>query len=138
MNVNQTERGWPGHFICGTACVFRRNTLVEALHQDGRVDRYVVSTVGNYRPGAERKLETIGHERHYETMIFEAEKTGAYWDADTSRQVYLDGPWSLKITRSNRDEIDNLANDMHDANVKELIDAVKLGTVKPAEGALEA
>jgi hypothetical protein len=129
MKITRVERGWPGHFICSSDCLFRRNTLVVADHEDGRVERFVVSTVGNYRMRPERKLETIGSNRHYETMIFRAQLTGAYWDMDSTEQVSLSGEWSLKVTRQNRDEIDNLANEMHESNVASLMAAIEAGTL---------
>ena len=68
--VKRTERGWAGHFCCSQSCLFRRNTLIEYKDK-----KWVISTVGNFRPPNsryERGAETIGFERYYETMAFDA------------------------------------------------------------------
>lgn len=109
--VKITERGWGGHFCLGHQCRFRRNTLLEC--GDSKI---IVSTVGNYVIRNE-KLKEIGWNRHYETMIFRAKKEGAYWDADVSEEITAPCEWSLRMTKSNQDHIDNLANQMHDDNV---------------------
>lgn len=73
--VSVTERGWAGHFICSDKCCFRRNTLLE--YNGVQV---VVSTVGAMVIGVpnifERKWDTVGHDRYYETMAFLAKKRG--------------------------------------------------------------
>ena len=57
-------KGLPGHFCCADQCIFRLCTVV---------GDFIVSTVGAmYRTKADgtRVLDTVGHERHYETFVF--------------------------------------------------------------------
>lgn len=59
----------PGHFCAASSCNFRMNTYV---------GEYIVSTVGEYVPEANRrsgKLEELGWNRLYETMVFRAIKS---------------------------------------------------------------
>jgi len=117
MTVIRTERGWAGHFCAARNCLFRRNTLLECGEQ-----RVVVSTVGNWINGDERgkragKPEQIGLDRYYETMAFGANLQGQYWDADVTRQLYFDAPWSVDHIR---DDADAEANANHEAVVAEL------------------
>ena len=114
MKIIITERGWVGHFICGYRCAFRRNTLIEK----GR-KKIVVSTVGamlDYKN--DNKYDTIGHERYYETMVFGAKYQKPYWEADVTKELHFDAPWSIgKITSKSDAE----ANAMHEAVVQEFI-----------------
>lgn len=121
MKVKTTERGWPGHYICADKCLFRRNTLVE--YGDIRI---VVSTVGNMRRWEQYKsvLETIGYQRHYETMVFHAEFDGNYWDADVSREVEFEGEWAIEGVEA---DTDNRANAMHEAVVAEISKRLESG-----------
>ena len=85
--VVRTEQGWAGHFCASSRCRFRRNTLLECGSR-----RVVVSTVGNYwppplPPDYENVAEEIGCDRYYETMAFQAEKVGTYWEAQTTKPV---------------------------------------------------
>jgi hypothetical protein len=118
--VKRTERGWSGHFILSDRCKFRRNTLLEC---DGI--GIVISTVGAmYNNKGE--LEEISLDRHYETMAFLVdESTGEYKDADVSNEVAFDSKWSLKWHKDGY--IDNEANDMHEAVVKELTEKLSKG-----------
>lgn len=112
----RTERGWAGHFICADSCFFRRNTLLECGD-----DRIVVSTVGSYR--TKGKIETIGADgRYYETMAFKAYKNGPYWEAHVSEQLNFDSEWAICAESSEElpDDVDNLADQMHEAVVSEL------------------
>ena len=113
IEVKRTERGWAGHFCCSYDCRFRRNTLLE--YNDVGV---VISTVGNMiRNGVP---EEIGLDRDYETMAFYVDKrTKEYKDADVRKQIFFDSNWQLK-NDGDDDFIDNKANDMHEAVVKEL------------------
>lgn len=117
--VKRTERGWAGHFICSDRCKFRRNTLLEC----GDI-KIVVSTVGAmYLNG---KLEEIGLNRHYETMAFHVDpKSGDYKDADVSREIFFESNGALKWHK--KGFIDNEANDMHEAVVKEISDNLAKG-----------
>jgi hypothetical protein len=115
VNVTRTERGWPGHFIGGRECLFRRNTLLECGDR-----RVVVSTVGNYRPlSTPGKITEIGLKRYYETMAFEATFDEPYWETDAECAVPFDSPWMIDHCRR---EADAEANAMHEAVVAELID----------------
>ncbi len=56
----------PGHFCGGSNCRFVMNTYV---------GKYIVSTVGEYRPEYSKEIEEIGLDRKYETMVFHAGKS---------------------------------------------------------------
>ena len=121
--VRVTERGWAGHLIFADACRFRRNTLLEYKDK-----KWIVSTVGAM-PANKYSLEknengftTIGLCRYYETMAFEAQKNGVYWDANVERQIDFDSNWALNECNFNSDQ---KANEMHDKVVKELIGKIK-------------
>jgi len=116
MRVKRTERGWAGHFICGDRCLFRRNTLIEC---GGK--KIVVSTVGNMRTEGE-VAETIGCDRYYETMAFEAIWVDPYWEADVGRQLEFKSNWALSEVEY---ETDLKADAMHEAVVKELSRSIK-------------
>jgi hypothetical protein len=120
--IKRTERGWAGHFICAHDCLFRRNTLLENSETGAKI---VVSTVGLMRRG--ESIETIGFNRYFETMAFAAKPVGRYLDADVSREVEFDSPWSIAEL-----DADDKANDMHEAVVKELRNKMLLGYEPPA------
>ena len=114
--VKRTERGWAGHFILGDRCLFRRNTLLEYGDR-----KWIVSTVGSLITG--KKIDTIGANRWYETMVFEAVLENGYLDADVSKQIDVSQDWG--IWGNSWDEVlkehphpDNDANDMHERIVK--------------------
>lgn len=110
------ERGWGGHFICADRCTFRRNTLL-----DGGDRKIVVSTVGGMTD-REFGIETIAHERYYETMAFEAKFDDPYWEADVTQQLDFDSEWSICGGDKSElpDGVDNIANNMHETVVAEL------------------
>lgn len=128
MALTRHERGFAGHFIMSSDCLFHRNTLVT----DG--DRHIiVSTVGNCRPSRmshdgrgpggqtrpriiirEDAIE-IGLDRFYETMIFAGVAEGSYIEADVSRQLSCEEPWS--IPGPLLESSDMQADMMHEANV---------------------
>ena len=123
MKVKRTERGWAGHFIASSNCLFRRNTLLE--YKDKKI---VVSTVGNYfvrNPSTGKKYtEYVGLNRHYETMAFYALKGDKYNDADVSREIEFDSEWQLK-------ELDDIkANNMHEKVVEELTEKLINNVIK--------
>lgn len=105
-----TERGWPGHYVGAANCIFRRNTLIEC-----RDRKIIVSTVGNYR--SRGSAETIGLDRYYETMAFEAQLEGKYWEADVTKEVDFHSPWRINEINDNTD---NEANEMHETIVQEI------------------
>lgn len=114
--VVRQERGWAGHFICANSCRFRRNTLL--IYNDIRI---VVSTVGLME--RDGKFETIGHNRHFETMAFHADKNDKrYFDADVSKQVYFDSDWAIAEV-----DADDKANEMHEAVVAEISTKLEQG-----------
>jgi hypothetical protein len=117
--VKRTERGWAGHFICSDSCLFRRNTLIEA-----RGKKIVVSTVGLMRdPLKEECFTVIGWNRYYETMAFYSNKKDRrYHDADVSREVTFESPWSISEV-----DADDKANLMHDTVVTEIVDKLERG-----------
>lgn len=125
--LKRTERGWGGHFICSHYCLFRRNTLLEY-----RDKKWIVSTIGNYHPDRYGEMDTVGHERWYETMAFEAKENDPYLDADVTKQLRIDSDWGL--CASTTDELfekyqfpDNAANEMHERIVKEFEEKIQNG-----------
>ncbi len=125
MDVKITERGWAGHFCCSKSCLFRRNTLLEYGNK-----KWIVSTVGNMIDPLTGKLTTIGYERWYETMAFEATESDGYIEADVSKDIYFNSECGLyaKTARELHEKypcVDNVANDMHEAIVSELAEKIK-------------
>ena len=123
MKVKKTERGWAGHFIASSNCLFRRNTLLE--YNDKKI---VISTVGNYvikNPFTGKKYtEYVGLNRYYETMAFYALKGDKYNDADVSREIRFESKWALK-------ELDDIkANNMHEKVVEEITEKLLNNAIK--------
>lgn len=115
--IKRTERGWAGHFICASRCLFRRNTLLE--YDNIAV---VVSTVGVmmdiHAPGwpNENTFDTIGHNRYYETMVFHTNKKDKrYQDIDVTKQVPFTSNWAIDHL-----DADDEANTMHETVVEEI------------------
>lgn len=126
MSVKRTERGWAGHFIAADHCRFRRNTLLEYKDR-----KWIVSTVGAYHPVSNRSIDTIGHKRWYETMVFEGENQSGYIDINVEKQIEPDNDWG--IWGDTWDEVmdtyhtpDNAANDMHERIVDEMIEKIQI------------
>lgn len=114
--IIRTERGWAGHFICANRCRFRRNTLLS--YNDIKI---VVSSVGLME--IDGKFDTIGHNRHFETMAFHSDPTDKrYYDANVSKQVYFDSEWAIA-----EQDADDKANEMHEAVVAEITDKLLKG-----------
>lgn len=108
--VKRTERGWAGHFCCSGRCLFRRNTLLE--YEDKKI---IVSTVGQMQL-QNGEIDTIGHNRYYETMAFESNYADIkYHDIDVTRQVKFNSNWCI-----DSDDADNEANEMHENVVEEI------------------
>lgn len=123
MEIQIKERGWAGHFVCSDRCKYRRNTLISFENI-----RIVVSSVGNMC--LEQKChEPIGFDRYYETMAFKAKKEGAYWDADVTKEVYFDSKWGIRETemKQHKHDADNIADEMHDNVVEEIVNRIKNG-----------
>lgn len=115
--VKRTERGWAGHFIASQHCGFRRNTLLE--YED---KKWIISTVGNYRPpfptGFQPSIsQEIGHNRTYETMAFEAQQKGVYWEIKVDKEIPFQSNWALSKLE---EETDLEADAMHEKVVEEL------------------
>jgi hypothetical protein len=129
MEVRRTERGWAGHYIAARHCMFRRNTLLE--YGDMKL---VVSTVGTMIDPLSCKLEQIGPDRYYETMVFEVDYDDPYYDADVKKNIAIRGEWQL--CAETFDDLlvehpypDMDANDMHENVVYEMTERLKKGTV---------
>ena len=123
--VKVTERGWAGHFILADRCLFRRNTLLEYKDK-----KWVVSTVGAYR-NYKNKIDSIGDRRWYETGAFEASEKNGYIDANVEKEISFDSEWGIwgnsweEVCEDCDGTPDNVANDMHDKIVSELIEKIK-------------
>lgn len=119
--VKRTERGWVGHYILGTECNFRRNTLLEYGDK-----KWIVSTVGACE--IDGKIEVIGANRWYETMAFEAKCVDGYWEVG-AEEIPFDSEWGLYAESwSELNEkypcVDNVANAMHERVVEELCEKI--------------
>ena len=122
--VKRTEQGWAGHFICSRNCLFRRNTLIEYKDR-----KWIISTVGamidkNGMP------TTIGYNRWYETMVFEAELQDGYWEADVSKEIYPKGEWGMWASSfaelmSKYRTPDITANNIHETIVEQMIERIQ-------------
>lgn len=124
--IKKTERGFPGHFIGALHCVYRRNTLIEAGSR-----KIVISSVGNYRPYSEGEVKTIGINRYYETIAFEAIKEGDYWEANVSEQISFNSEWAICADSPEElpKDVDNQADQMHEQVVRELSNKLKEGDI---------
>jgi len=71
-----------------------------------------------------QRFASIGaDDRYYETMAFHSNaKDKRYHDADVARGVYFKSPWSIGHT-----DADDEANDMHEAVVAEISNALAKG-----------
>src|SRR6266436_1826393 len=122
MDLIRTERGWHAHYICGSRCMWHRNTLLE--YEDIKL---VVSSVGNmidyHAPGFPNKitLNTIGCDRHFETMVFHTDRT-KFNDADVTKQISVESNCSIK---EGWKELE--AEAMHEAVVKEVSEGLLAG-----------
>ncbi len=124
--VKTQERGWAGHYIGAYRCRFRRNTLITYKNL-----KWVVSTVGNkmrvFPPDDEEyNVEIIGHNRWYETMVFES-SYDEYDDIDiNSKEIEVNSDWGIwgktweEVLEKYGYDIDNAANRMHDRIVEEM------------------
>lgn len=125
MDVKRTERGWGAHFIAADHCRFRRNTLLEYGDR-----KWIVSTVGAYYPVSNIGIDTIGHKRWYETMVFEAEMQNGYIDADVCKAIDTDNDWGIwgetwEEVMKTYHTPDNAANDMHEKIVDEMTEKIQ-------------
>ena len=116
--VTRTERGWAGHFICGTRCWYHRNTLVSLGDK-----HIVVSSVGNFHPKHDGAIGTIGaFGRYYETMVFRGKREGAYIEADVKYNVSVDETlaWSICAKKASRlpEDADLTMDAQHEAVVQ--------------------
>ena len=77
------------------------------------------------------KIDSIGHCRWYETMAFEAKEEHGYIEADVEKEISFDSVWGIwgnsweEVFKNCNSTPDNVANDMHDKVVSELIDKIK-------------
>lgn len=122
--VKRTERGWPGHLRVCNSCRFKLNTLLE--YGDKKI---VVSTIGRYI-NPEKKVDTIGLNRWYETMCFEGHEENGYIEADVTKEIPIDQEWGIwgeswEEVLSNFPQVDNNANQMHENIVQEMIAKLK-------------
>jgi hypothetical protein len=118
-----TERGWAGHFICAERCTFRRNTLIE--HNGTGV---VVSSVGAMR-NLDGKIATVGCNRWYETMAWYAKDVdeNGYVEMDVDREISLNCEWGIFVDPKTLPGVDNVANNIHEAAVREITQRLESG-----------
>jgi hypothetical protein len=126
VEVITQERGWAGHLICGTSCLFRRNTLVICDNV-----KWVVSTVGGLPSPLDRgQMQTIGANRWYETMVFES-LYDEYDDADVGKQIEIESDWCIcgktweEVEEKYGKFVDKAANEMHEKVVDEIKKKIK-------------
>lgn len=129
--MKKTERGWCGHFCCGERCRYRRNTLLE--HDDRRV---IVSSVGSFIVKPDDKWITnigcgngSGRYRYYETMVFEAQREGAYWEVDASKELDFYAPDFVCANHAKElpKGVDVLMDQHHDSIVRKWMRIMRRG-----------
>lgn len=125
MEVKRTERGWGAHFILADRCLFRRNTLLEYKDR-----KWIVSTVGNCISRSTNEPDTVGHNRWYETMIFEGEMQNGYIDILVDKAIRTENDWGIwgeswEEVMNKYHAPDNAANDMHELIVNEMIEKIQ-------------
>lgn len=117
MEISVKERGWPGHFICASRCIYRRNTLVS----DGE-RHIIVSSVGGYHESDNKPVRQIGCDRYYETMCFIGKQQGPYIEIEVSRELFdcdlPRGIYGKTAEAALYDGCDNDMDNMHDAIVQ--------------------
>lgn len=131
--VKRTERGWAGHYICSADCRFRRNTLLEYNDK-----KWIVSTVGRQVARNEilpyckkGDVISIGYQRWYETMAFEAIDNDGYLDADVTKEIGFTSDWNIwgenwtDVLERYNNLPDLAADEMHEKVVKELMERIK-------------
>lgn len=137
-NITVTERGWAGHFICGSRCIYHRNTLIS--YNDKKI---IVSTIGRYKPALPDPeyclhliagFESLGGggvegNRYYETEIGFAEFNSGYWEYSPDKEIYHDllMEYQCKISRLDPSffDSDRFADEYHDKTVQTVIDLLK-------------
>lgn len=118
--IQRKERGWPGHFILGRRCLFRRNTLLTDVDNDRHI---VVSTVGNmlsrsaFAGTGAGVVEAVGAGYYYETLAFVGQHEGPYVEAAAARQVFVDRPHTIPTMHEG---VSNDADAMHE----DVVDAI--------------
>lgn len=100
--IPQSEWKWhglPGHFICVKDCIFRLHTTV---------GKYKISTVGAMyiTIDGKRRLDEVGHKRHYETYVFDLTSDEPFLEID-AEELYLGK------AKSSSEEWDTKAEKMH-------------------------
>ncbi|CAK9035591.1 Uncharacterized protein SCF082_LOCUS21362 [Durusdinium trenchii] len=108
--IQRIEYEWPGHLCVAMQCQFRRNTAVVAGDS-----ALIVSSIGDW-VNSEGHQESIGAGRHYETMVFYAEKN--------KHGTYAVGNWREIMADGFESSGDNAldypqANEMHEAAVSD-------------------
>lgn len=109
-NITVKERGWAGHWICGSRCNYHRNTLISFNNK-----KIVVSTIGKYQSPLTAPdycihlingFESIGGgevegNRYYETEIGYARFIRGYWEYSPNDDIYDDSlmEYQNKVSR---------------------------------------
>lgn len=116
------ERGWAGHHKMSNMCYFRRNTLVS-----NGDSMYVVSTVGNMGVPGKIGASQIAKDKMYETCVFKADPKDMYLDGIMNERISVNQAASIKSVSHKPPGSDNIANDMHDSIVNEIVERIENG-----------
>lgn len=137
-NITVKERGWAGHYICGSRCIYHRNTLISLNDK-----KIVVSTIGKYKPVVTdpdccfhliNGFESIGGgevegNRYYETEIGYARFIRGYWEYSPNDDIYDDSlmEYQNKVSRIDPsfNDSDEYADEYHDKIVQTVINLLK-------------
>ena len=122
--IKRKERGWSPYFlVCATRCQFRRTTLLESTVTGATI---VISTLGLFQ-GQSGDFEAIGPKRYFETTAFAGNYYNQRVDANVSKRIEFDSPWSIDEAYA----VDK-ADDMHEIVVEELRLKLLAGYQHPA------